>query len=172
MSDDRSGEERTTWRWGEVFEVDLPASLMVKDLGDAVELAPLVTDAPEHLASSPEARIHLAVLSPLPTDPATSVRDAIQRFATGHGLAELPASHLEVHAASPGIATGRLAFVVADTAWLVLALAWSSHLVLVFTTAPGPSDPIFDRAEALLADIRPLEVVAPGAVEPDAPGEF
>jgi len=161
-----------TWRWGDVFEVELAPSLIVKDLGDAIELAPVPGDG---TAGSPDARIHLAVLSPLPTDPATSVRDALRRFVGTHGLASLPESHLEVHAAAPGIATGRLAFVVGDTAWLVLALAWSAHLVLVFTTAPGPtgpSDPIFDAAEALLADIRPLEVVAPGSVEPDAPGDF
>lgn len=161
-----------TWRWGDVFELDLPPSLIVKDLGDAVELAPVASDGDLPTA---EARIHLAVLSPLMTDPATSVRDAITRFAGAHGLGTLPATHLEIHADGQGVATGRFAFVIADTAWLVLAVAWGRHLVLAFATAPrttGPSDPIFDIAEALLADLRPLEVVTPGALDPDPPGDF
>ncbi|MFO0744625.1 MAG: hypothetical protein U1F43_02990 [Myxococcota bacterium] len=158
-----SAQAYEPWRWGDLFELDVPADLAVRDLGDAIELEPV---------DRSEASIHLAVLSPLTTPPERSVRDAIGRFAASHGLEALPPTHLEVRAEVPGVATGRLAFVVKDSAWLVLAVAWNQSLVLTFATAAGPSDPIFDQAEALLATLRPFDVVSDADLPPETSGDF
>jgi len=152
------------WCWGDLFELRVPADLAVRDLGEAIELVPV-----DRLS---DARIHIAVLAPLTTAPAASVRDAIRRFAAAHGLERLPDTHLEVLATVPGVATGRFAFVVGDMAWLVLAVAWNRHVVLAFATAPGQDDPIFDMAESLLQTLEPMEVVHDAALPPETSGDF
>lgn len=152
------------WCWGDLFELKVPADLAVRDLGEAIELVPV-----DRMS---DARIHIAVLSPLKTPPAESARDAIRRFAGSHGIERLPDTHLEVLATVPGVATGRFAFVAGETAWLVLAVAWNQHVVLAFATAPKPEDPIFDMAESLLQTLEPLEVVQNATLPAETSGDF
>jgi|GEM_PF-1884796 len=153
------------WRWGDLFELDVPLSAEVRDLGEMVEL---------RFAEEPETPLLIATFSPLPTSggPERAVQGALERFAMSRGFAQPPAV-LDplVNVDDRGVAMGRLAFVT-DLAWEVLAIAWNQHLVVAFSAAARPDAGIFDRAEALIASLRPGEVIVSNEAPAEAPGDF
>ncbi len=162
------------WRWGDLFEVDVPIDIVSKDLGEMVELRFGGRDTP----------LLLAAFSPVPDDPETALRSGLKRFAATRGMPLLRArAGLELSRDPSGLVAGRITFLT-DLHWMALAVAWShgavagakggSCLVIAFAAASQDDDPIFDDAEALFATLHPLDqVVATGAhVAPEAPGEF
>lgn len=150
------------WRWGDLFELDVPLSADVRDLGEMVEL---------RFAEEPETPLLLAAFSPLPTSggPEQAVRGALERFAVSRGFTRALAPLLSVD--PQGVVAGRLAFVT-DLAWEVLAISWNTHLVVAFSAASHAEAGIFDRAEALIASLRPSELIVPSPALPEAHGDF
>lgn len=150
------------WRWGDIFELDVPLSAQVRDLGEMVEL---------RFAEEPETPLLIAAFSPLPTSggPELAVRGALERFAMSRGFTRAtdPLLSVDPH----GVVAGRLAFVT-DLAWEVLAIAWNAHLVVAFSAAASTEAGIFDRAEALLATLRPGELLVPSEARAEAHGDF
>ncbi|MBL8785425.1 MAG: hypothetical protein JNJ59_11020 [Deltaproteobacteria bacterium] len=160
------------WRWGELFELDVPLDAEVTDLGEMVQI---------RFAEDPETPLLLATFTPATGAPLTpnaapsvaedAVRSALERFAASRGASPLMARGAELVHDDNGLHAGRLAFVT-DLAWLALAVAWNQHLVVAFAGAPDESDAIFDRAESLLATLQPLDLVAPVDLAPEPPGTF
>jgi len=164
------------WRWGELFELDVPLDAEVTDLGEMVQL---------RFAEDPETPLLLATFTPAgaplpatalasrsgPSPAEDAVRSALERFAASRGASPLMARGAELVHDDHGLFAGRLAFVT-DLAWLALAVAWNQHLVIAFAGAQDRDDPIFDRAESLLATLRPLDHVAPLDLDPEPPGTF
>ncbi len=153
------------WRWGDLFELDVPLSAEVRDLGEMIEL---------RFAEEPETPLLLAAFSPLPTSggPEQAVHGALERFAMSRGFTRATSPFRpELTVDAQGVVAGRLAFVT-DLAWEVLAIAWNNHLVVAFSAAAKPDAGIFDRAEALLASLRPGEVIVPQTYQPEATGDF
>lgn len=147
--------------WGDIFELDVPAGTAVADLGELAEL---------RLPGLAETPVLLVVLSPhVEPGPVEAVTQALRRFAASRGWGSPLAP--ETHVGPDGIATGRLAF-VADQAWEALALAWNQHLVLAFTAAPEATAPVFDGAEALMATLRPCELVVPRTAPDEPAGDW
>jgi len=153
------------WRWGDMFELDVPLSAEVRDLGEMVEL---------RFAEEPATPLLLAAFSPLPTSggPEQAVHGALERFALSRGFGRGSGPlRPELSVDPQGVVAGRLAFVT-DLAWEVLAIAWNNHLVVAFSAAARPDAGIFDRAEALLASLRPGELIVSGTYLPEAAGDF
>lgn len=163
------------WQWGELFEVDVPDTLSVRDLGDMIELRMREGDGP----------ILMSAFSPVPGPPERAVSDALTRFAATRGLSRAKAEAGAQLTRDPlGLVAGRLAFVT-DLSWEVYALAWTTEptrgapsnpatLVLAFCAAPTQDDEIFDAAGALLSTVRPLELLVPaaGLLAPEPVGDF
>lgn len=149
------------WWWGDAFELDVPLTAEVRELGEMVEL---------RFREEPETPLLMAVFSPLPVHggPEAAVRDALERFAQSRGLKNAQPA---LSADPQGVVAGRVAFVT-DLAWEALAISWNQHLVVAFSAAPDPEAGIFDRAETLMATLRPGELVAPRVAEPEATGDF
>jgi hypothetical protein len=161
------------WRWGDLFELDVPLSAIVSDLGEMIELR----------FDDRETPLLLAAFAPLTDGPEQGLRAALERFAVTRGfpLAEARGG-LELSRDPEGLIAGRIAF-VSDLHWMALGVAWlhgaqagpsgASALVVGFVGAPGPDDPIFDAAESLFGSLRPLDRVistAPPAEDPS--GDF
>jgi hypothetical protein len=163
------------WQWGELFEIDVPESLTVRDLGDMIELRMREGDGP----------ILMSAFAPVPGPPERAAADALTRFAATRGLSRVNAElGVQLSRDPDGVIAGRLAF-VNDLCWEVYALAWPAPpgegaptspttLVLAFCAAPTQDDAIFDAAGALLSTVRPLELLVPAAdrLEPDPSGDF
>lgn len=160
------------WRWGELFELDVPLDAEVTDLGEMVQI---------RFADDPETPLLLASFmpagAPTPTAPLgpnaaeDAVRSALERFASARGAGPLVTRGAELMHDGNGLFAGRLAFVT-DLAWLVLAVAWNQHLVVAFAGAQDQADPIFDRAEALLSTLHPLDLVTAVDLAAEPPGSF
>lgn len=163
------------WQWGDLFEIDVPETLTVRDLGDMVELRMREGDGP----------ILMSAFSPVPGPPERAVADALIRFAATRGLSRVNAElGLQLSRDPDGVIAGRLAFVT-ELCWEAFALAWAtapvegapqqpSSLVLAFCAAPTQDDPIFDAAGDLLSTARPLELLVPAAdrLTPEHVGDF
>jgi hypothetical protein len=168
-----SGSE--PWRWGALFDIEVPASMTARDLGDMIELRLQTSDAP----------LLMAAFSPVPGPSDRALADALVRFAATRGLPKSRAqSGLLLSRDADGVVAGRLSFVT-DLFWEAYALAWaapstatspgeSASLVLAFCAATGKDDPIFEAAAGLLSTLRPLELLVPAAdrLPPEAPGDF
>lgn len=163
-----------TWRWGDLFDLEVPDSATTRALGDMVEFG----------FQDSESTVLLAAFSPVPGPHTKAVEDALIRFAVTRGFSPQRAKEgLEIDIDPHQIVTGRLAFVSADAAWSVLAMAWpigaakgqsddAVSLVLAFCDAPERLDPIFDHAEALISKLQPINLVIPAALSADPQGEF
>lgn len=163
------------WQWGDLFEIDVPETLAVRDLGDMIELRMREGDGP----------ILLSAFSPVPGPAERAVADALVRFAGTRGLSRQNAEPgLQLTRDPSGLIAGRLAFIV-DLCWEAYALAWPAPptqgappnpttLVLAFCAAPNQDDPIFDAAGGLLSTLRPLELLVPASdvLAPEPAGEF
>jgi hypothetical protein len=151
------------WSWGDLFELDVPTSALVRDLGEMVEL---------RFSELPDTPVLLAAFSPLPDaegGPEHQVRSALLRFAKSRGLAHgaMPSLHVD----RDGVVAGRVAFRT-DLAWEALAVGWNRHLVVAFSAASTSDDPIFDQVEDLLSSLRPMELLVPARVAAEAEGDF
>ncbi len=156
-----AGMSTEAWRWGDLFELDVPLAAEVRELGEMIEVR-----FPEE-AESP---LLLAVFSPMtaPGGPEQTVRDALERFAASRSFRQArPELSVDPH----GVVAGRVSFVT-DLAWEALAIAWNQHLVVAFSAATSPAAGIFDRAEALMASLRPGELVVPRVASAEAAGDF
>lgn len=167
--------ESEPWRWGELFDIEVPASMTARDLGDMIELRLQSSDAP----------LLMAAFSPIAGPTERALADALVRFAATRGLTKARAEKgLQLSRDADGVVAGRLSFVT-DLYWEAYALAWaaassaaspgeSASLVLAFCAATAEDDPIFEAAAGLLSTLRPLELLVPaqGRLPPEAPGEF
>jgi len=163
------------WRWGELFEVDVPLTMTARDLSDMIELRIADSAAP----------LLLAAFSPVPGPPDRTTADALTRFSATRGLNSKDAqAGLQLTRDPDGVVAGRLAFVT-DLCWEAYALSWRAEstaaspgeqatLVLAFCAATTQDDAIFAAAEDLLSTVRPLDllVAASDHLPPEAPGEF
>jgi len=151
------------WSWGDLFELDVPRTAEVNDLGEMVEL---------RFAEYPDIPLLMAVFSPMPDEgggPERAVRLALERFAAsrGHGRPISPA----LGADPGGMVAGHVAFDT-DLHWEALAVAWNQHLVVAFAAASNADEGVFSRARDLVASLRPLELRAPLGLSDDAAGDF
>ncbi len=171
------------WRWGDLFEVDVPLTMTARDLSDMIELRIADSAAP----------LLLAAFSPVPGPPDRTTADALTRFSATRGLNSKDAqAGLQLTRDPDGVVAGRLAFVT-DLCWEAYALSWRAEpspssassasaptsgeqatLVLAFCAATTQDDAIFAAAEDLLSTVRPLDllVAASDHLPPEAPGEF
>lgn len=168
-----SGTE--VWRWGDLFEVDIPLSMTARDLDEMIELRVRDSDAP----------LLLAAFAPVPGPPERAAADALIRFASTRGLpARRAESGLSMSSDPHGMVGGRIAFIT-DLCWEAYAIAWpiaptpadpgqQAALVLAFCAARHDDDGIFAAAEVLLSTVRPVELLVSGVehVPADPPGDF
>jgi len=151
------------WTWGDLFELAVPSTAAVRDLGAVVELC---------FAEQPEAPIFLTAFSPVPDEEGAAERAAcaaLDRFARSRGLTLPPAPNLNL--LPHGVVAGRLAFAL-DLVWEAHALVWSRNLVVAFVAASKSDDPIFERARTLLATLRPIDLVVSANPRTEVLGDF
>lgn len=161
-TDAEVGAETISWRWGELFELDLPepwTRSVQREQGTVSFAAPGGHPA-----------LQISLLERVHGSPETGVAGMVEGFARAQGLAAWSRALEVTREGSLVRASGR--FEAGEGAWAVHVVAWARRAVLLTAWDEAVDTPGLELADRVLSSIRVLDVTRAVDLEPDPPGEF